>query len=116
MKISRWFRHAGFISYLRIALAVILLAAGAAIAIVGVRPEEKKTALFKMRGDPDRDTDGDNVMRAGPDEGGPWAKAMEDYALRAYPAADVPFEATQRAIESWRGLELQRDNAMALNP
>src|SRR2546423_6820935 len=69
MKISRWFRQAGFITQLRIALAVLLLAAGAAIAIVGTRPaEEKKTALLKMRGDPDRDVDADNIMRLGPEE------------------------------------------------
>ena len=115
MKISRWFRHAGFITYLRIALAVTLLAAGAAIAIVGTRPEQKQK-IARFRGDPDRDFDNDRVTRPGPNEEGPWARALEQYRLRAYPATDYSFDLTQKAIQSWSRLQLRFDDAMALNP
>src|SRR6185295_17089398 len=115
MKKSRWFSRSGF-TYLRIALAILLLAAGAAIAIVGSRPEEKKTALFRMRGDPDRDMDNDSITRPGPEEAGPWAIAAEKYALNAYPAIDIPFTLTQKAIDSWRNLEMRQQDLNALNP
>lgn len=116
MKKSRWFSHAGFITYLRIALAITLLAAGAAIAIVGTRPEHKQTKVAKFRGDPDSRFEDDSVMRPGPEEGGPWALAAEKYAIRAYPAIDIPFTLTQRAIESWQEFSLRQQSTMSLNP
>ena len=109
-------KYSRLITHLRIALAVILLAAGAAIAIVGTRPEHKQT-FGRFRGDPDGGLDMDaSVTRPGSNEGGPYAKAVEDAALRAYPAEDLPFEATQNAIASWREFQTRFDSAMAVNP
>jgi hypothetical protein len=99
---------------MRFAVAALLLAAGAAIAIVGTRPEHKPT-VAKLRGDPDRGLD-DSIMRPGPSEEGPWAYELEQYRIRAYPAAEIPFELTENAIKSWNRLQLRSDEAMALNP
>src|SRR3954468_3981564 len=99
---------------LRVALAVLLLAAGAAIAIVGTQPEHKPT-VARLRGDPDRGLD-DSIMRPGPEEAGPWAYQLEKYRIRAYPATEIPFELTQNAIRSWQKLTARRDDTMALTP
>ena len=108
-------KYSRLVKYLRIALAITLLAAGAAIAIVANRPEHKQN-FARFRGDPDGDLENNSVARAGSEEGGPYAKALEDAALRAYPAEDLPFAATQNAIASWQELQARFDSAMAVNP
>src|SRR5947207_1001543 len=113
MKNSNRFSRTRFVSQLRIAGAVILLATGCAIAIVGTR-SEKKEAFNPFRGDPDRVSD-ESQARPGPAEGGPWAAAAEKYALRAYPASDIPFELTKRATESWNAFQAESTRAMATN-
>ena len=112
MKKARWFSLNRFTS-LRIAAAVTLLAAGCAIAIVATRSPEK-LALGRTKGKPWKM--GNEQTRPGSNESGPFAKAMEKYRINAYPAEDIPFDATQRAIDAWRALEMRQQNAMALNP
>src|SRR4051794_8396127 len=101
-------KNSRLITHLRIALAVILLAASAAIAIVANRSEHEQK-FGRFRGDPDGGLDDASVTRPGREEGGPYAKAVEDAALRAYPAEDLPFEATQNAIASWREFQTRFD-------
>ena len=38
-------------------------------------------------------------------EGGPLGRALEEYAKRAYPADEIPFELTRRATEAWQAFE-----------
>ena len=113
MKNSRWFSLNRFTS-LRIAAAVTLLAAGCAIAIVATRAPEKQSRVAQTKGKPWRF--GNEQAKPGSNETGPYAKAMEKYRINAYPAEDIPFDATQRAIDSWRAMEMRQQNAMALNP
>src|SRR5882724_11933482 len=108
MKNFRWFSRTRSVFHLRILAAVILLAAGCAIAIVGARSEPKKAAnIFR------RDLDLSET-RPGSEEGGPWAAAEEKYALRAYPADYVPFELTRRATESWNTFQSESNRVMAI--
>jgi len=113
MKKSRWFRQAGFITYLRIALAITLLAAGAAIAFVGAHPQPKQTAKARPRLRLEAD---EADALPGRQERGPWEKAEEDYALRAYPASDLPFETPLRSHAFWREFQVNFEKAAALNP
>lgn len=102
-----------FRAYLRIGAAVTLISVGAAMAFVAANPSRlsllgdsgKKHVIDKFRQDRDQFA-GNRQARPGPDrEGGPLAAAEEDYAHRAYPAADVPMKATQAAQKAWSNLK-----------
>ena len=108
MKTPRWFTGNLFVSHLRMAGAVTLMSAAAAMAFVAVKPSgplwvksDNKNAVDKFR--LDRAALFRNKLAIpGPErEGGPMAAAEEEYAKRAYPAAYVPFELTRSAHAAW---------------
>jgi hypothetical protein len=108
MKTPRWFIGSRFVSHLRMAGAVTLMSAAAAMAFVAVKPSgplwaksDNKNALNKFsqtRGALFRN----KLAIPGPErEAGPMAAAEEDYANRAGPAPYVPFELTRKAHRAW---------------
>src|SRR5262245_59455827 len=109
MKNPRWFTGSGVVSHLRMAGAVTLMSAAAAMAFVAVKPsgpalassQDRLRAINKFRGDRD-ELGGNKRTMPGDQEGGPLLAAIEDYAHRAYPAKDVPMQATLNAITSFR--------------
>jgi len=110
MKTPRWFTQNGFLLHLRLASAVTLMFAAAAMAFVAVKPpgpmlvssQDRLRAITKFRGDRD-ELGGNKRTLPGLDrDRGPLLAALEDYAHRAYPATDVPMTATLNAIASFR--------------
>src|SRR5438876_1025439 len=109
MKTHPRFSRNRFVSHLRIAGAVTLMSAAAAMAFVAVKPSspalwgkaDDKGAINKFR----QDRTGlfrNKLAMPGPErERGPTAAAEEEYANRAYPAAYVPFELTRNAHVAW---------------
>jgi hypothetical protein len=116
MKNSRWFSLNRFTS-LRVAAAATLLAAGCAIAIVGTRTDNNDKAMVARSGGNPHKLYKNllNVTKPGSMEGGPQAAAAEKYALRAYPADEVPFSLTQKASDSWNAFQIQSNRAMETN-
>src|SRR5438132_1699542 len=110
MKTPRWFSRSRLLLQLRMASAVTLMSAAAAMAFVAAKPsgpfllgklDNKDQAINKFR--QGRDQFGGN-RRALPGletDRGPVAAAEEDYAKRAYPASDVPFRLTRNAQRAW---------------
>jgi hypothetical protein len=110
MKTPRRFVGNRFVSHLRMAGVVTLMSAAAAMAFVAVKPssqmlvssQDRLRTISKFRGDRD-ELGGNKRTLPGIDrEGGPLLAALEDYAHRAYPAKDVPMQATLNAITSFR--------------
>jgi len=109
METPRLFTGNRFVSHLRMAGVVTLLSAAAAMAFVAVKPpspslassQDRLRKMSKFRGDRD-ELAGNRRALPGDQEGGPHLAALEDYAHRAYPAKDVPMEATLNAITSFR--------------
>jgi len=108
MKTHRWLTRNRFVSHLRMAGAVILISAAAAMAFVAVKPSgplwvksDDKDAINKFR--QNRAASFRNKLAIpGPErEGGPRLAAEEEYAKRAYPAPYVPFELTRQAQRAW---------------
>ena len=106
MKTPDWFSRNRLASHLRTASAVTLMSAAAAMAFVAVKPpgpfllgksDNNHQGINKFR--MDRDFLGNKLALPGPELrlGGPAAAAEEDYANRAYPAKDIPFNATLNA-------------------
>lgn len=114
MKNSNWLRRTA--AYVRVTAAVTVLAAGCALALVATRTEtatkQVSKADVRLRGDADR-IDGDS---SNPQEGGPLAYAMQDWAHRIYPAEEIPFETPLRSAEAWNKMEARRPAITALNP
>src|SRR5438552_6720174 len=93
-------------SYLRIATAVTLMSAAAALAFVAVNPsgpllagkstvdEDGFSRFSKFRQDPDQLLGSRLGLPGVERDGVPRLAAEEDYANRAYPATDIPFSAT----------------------
>src|SRR6059036_3214991 len=110
MKIPRWFSRNQLLSQLRIAGAVTLMSAAAAMAFVAAKPsgpfllgksDNTHQAINKFRQDRDQ-IGGNRRAMPGPEtERGPVAAAEERYAHRAYPASDVPFRLTRNAQRAW---------------
>ena len=116
MKTHRWFTRNRLVSHLRIASAVTLMSAAAAMAFVAVKPSgplllksnnknainkfsQNRTALFRNK-----------LAIPGPErEGGPTAAAEQDYVNRAGPAPYVPFELTRRAQRAWSNVRARPD-------
>lgn len=117
MKTPHWLIGTPFVSHLRIAGAVTLMSAAAAMAFVAVKPSgplwanadnkdainkfaQNRTALFRNK-----------LAIPGPErEAGPLAAAEEDYANRAGPAGYVPFELTRRAQRAWSNVRARPVN------
>jgi hypothetical protein len=94
------------LSHLRIAAAVPLLSAAAAMALVAVNPpgplllaksDSKNQAVAKFRQDRDELLGNKRALPGLERDRGPLLAAEEAYAKRAYPATDVPFSATLKA-------------------
>src|SRR5882724_11834331 len=110
MKTPHSFSRNHFFATVRVATAGTLLSAAVAMAFVAIKPptptlassQDRLRAISKFRGDPD-ELGGNKRTLPGIDrDGGPLLAAMEDYAHRAYPAKDVPMQATLNAIASFR--------------
>jgi hypothetical protein len=104
MKTPRWFIGSRFVSHLRMAGAVTLMSAAAAMAFVAVKPSgplwanaDNKNSINKFRQDRVAFLRNKLALPGAEREGGPTAAAEQAYANRAYPAAYVPFPATVRA-------------------
>jgi hypothetical protein len=112
MKTHRSFIRTRLVSHLRFAGVVTLMSAAAAMAFVAVKPsgpmlasaQDRLRTTTKFRGDPDR-LGGNKRTMPGDQEGGPLLAAIEDYAHRAYPAKDVPMQATLNAIAGFRQVQ-----------
>src|SRR5437867_4440626 len=114
MKAPHSFTRNRLVSHLRIAGAVTLLSAAAAMALVAVKPSgplwaksdnknainkfsQNRAALFRNK-----------LAIPGPErEGGPTAAADADYANRAAGAAYVPFALTRRAQTAWTNVKMR---------
>src|SRR5437667_9349586 len=114
MKTRRWFTRNHLRSQLRMASALTLISAAAALAFCepkqsspSLRWKSGKThqAINKFR--PDRDqVVGNRRALPGPEtDRGPMAAAEEAYAHRAYPASDVPFKLTVDAQKAWANVK-----------
>src|SRR5581483_1572952 len=108
MKTPHWFINARFVSCLRMAGAVTLMSAAAAMAFVAVKPSVPLWAKSNRQDTADKLKEAraqylrNKLALPGAErEGGPMAAAEEDYANRAGPAAYVPFELTRRASNAW---------------
>ena len=119
MKTPRWFPSNRFVSHLRMAGAVTLLSAAAAMAFVAVKPSvplwvksDNKDAINKFS--QNRAAGFRNKLAIpGPErEAGPMAAAEEDYANRAGPAPYVPFELTRRAQRAWTNVRARAMSRM----
>jgi hypothetical protein len=112
MKTHRSFIRTRLVSHLRFAGVVTLMSAAAAMAFVAVKPsgpmlasaQDRLRTTTKFRGDPDL-LGGNRRTMPGDQEGGPLLAAIEDYAHRAYPAKDVPMQATLNAIAGFRQVQ-----------
>jgi hypothetical protein len=103
---------AWFSAFARVVSAVLLLSAASVMAIAGFYPygpllagtSKTRPASQKFRQGPDAMSGNRRVM-PGPDRDGfAAAAAAEQYALRAYPAAYVPLEFTNKARQSWASI------------
>src|SRR5438876_12001529 len=114
MKAPHWFTRNHLRSQLRMASALTLISAAAAMAFVAAKPSSPillgksgKThqAINKFR--PDREQIGGNRRALpGPEtDRGPMAAAEEDYARRAYPATDIPFTLRLNAQKAWANVK-----------
>src|SRR6266481_1656062 len=115
MKIPHWLTGSNSIlSYLRIAIAGSLVVAAAALGFTAVRmsgppplaDSGRPAQVFeKFRQDSD-EAFGNKVTRPGISrDKGPASAALEKLHLRAYPAADVPSEATLNAIAAFKHMQ-----------
>jgi len=115
MKTSRGFTQPNrILSFLRFASGLTLISAAAAMAFVAAKPSvplllsksdnpPKTIEKFKQDGD---ELLGNKVTRPGISrDKGPLGAALEKFGLRAYPAADVPSEATLNAIAAFKHLK-----------
>jgi hypothetical protein len=113
MKTPRWFTRNRLLSQLRIATAVTITSAAAAMAFVAVNNSSPllsgssaptHEAINKFR--QDRDFGGNKLAIPGlGQDRGPLDAALEAFALRAYPADDVPTEASLNAIASFKQIK-----------
>src|SRR5437870_7593994 len=103
MKAPHWLTRNHLRSQLRIASAVTLIAAGAAMAFVAGKPsgpvllgktENTDHAINKFRQDRDQSRYNRRALPGPETDRGPVAAAEEAYARRAYPASDIPFRLT----------------------
>src|ERR1043166_9748400 len=120
MKAPHWFTRNRLGSQLRIASAVTLFSAAAAMAFVAAKSsgpllfgktENTHHAINKFRQDRDQ-SGGNRRALPGPEtDRGPMAAAEEDYARRAYPATDIPFELRLNAQKAWANVKSMAPSA-----
>jgi hypothetical protein len=110
MKTPRWFTGNRFVSHLRIAGAVTLLSAAAAMAFVAVKPsgsmlvssQDQPRTISKFRSDRDELAGNKRTLPGIDRDAGPLLAALEDFAHRAYPKRDIPRHASENAISGFR--------------
>ena len=113
MKTPHSFSRNRLVSAVRFAIVSTLVLAALAMAFVAIKSptstavssQDRLRAISKFRGDPDQP--GKNKF-ALPDidrDLGPMLAAMEDYAHRAYPAKDVPMQASLNALAGFRNVQ-----------
>lgn len=113
MKAPHWFTHHRLISHLRVAGAVTLLSAAAAMALVAVKPSgpmltsshDRPRTIGKFRGDRDELAGNKRTLPGLERDHGPLLAAVEDYAHRAYPAKDIPMQASLNALAGFRQVQ-----------
>src|SRR5947207_6160614 len=120
METPRWFSRNHLLSQFRIATAVTLMSAAAAMAFVAAKPSgplllgksgNTDQAINKFRQDRDQ-SGGNRRAMPGPEiDRGPITAAEEAYANRAYPASDVPFKLTRNAQQAWASVMAQAPSA-----
>jgi hypothetical protein len=108
MKTSRWFIGNRFVSHLRMAGAVTLLSAAAAMAFVAVKPSvpslaqsNNKDAFKKLKQARSQFLRNKLALPGAEREGGPTAAAEAAYSIRAAGGAYVPFTLTRNASHAW---------------
>jgi hypothetical protein len=117
MKTPRWFIGNRFVSHLRMAGAVTLLSAAAAMAFVAIQPSgpfllgkaDNKSAVNKSRQSLAALLKNKLAVPGPEQDAGPTAAAEADYVNRAYPAAYVPFTFTSNAQQAWKRIKSQRN-------
>ena len=117
MKSPHWFSRNRIQANLRIASAVTLMSAAAAMAFVSTAPpsllvgrkstvdEDAFSRFSKFRQDPDQLLESRRGLPGIERDGGPLLAAEEEYANRAYPATDIPFSATLNAQTTFKNLK-----------
>src|SRR6266436_7727051 len=116
MKTPRWFSRNHVLSQFRIASAVTLMSAAAAMAFVAAKPsgplllgksDNTDQAINKFRQARDQ-IGGNRRAMPGPEtDHGPVAAAEADIANRAYPAPYVPLALTKNAQRAWANVMSQ---------
>jgi hypothetical protein len=110
MKTPRWLIGTRFVSHLRMAGAVTLMSAAAAMAFVAVKPSgplvvtnsnSNNQAIAKFREDREELFRNKRALPGPERDGGPLLAAEIEYANRAYPAKDIPFSAISNATTAW---------------
>jgi hypothetical protein len=108
MKTPHSFSRNRLFSAVRFAGAGVLLFAAAAMAFVAVKPSgplwaksDSKNAVSKFNQNRVQSFRNKIAMPGPEQDGGPTAAAEERYAIRAYPAAYVPFALTRNAQRVW---------------
>ena len=110
MKTPNWFSRNRFFSLVRIASAGTLISAAAAMAFVAANPsspslagksDSKRQATAKFRQDRDEFLGNQRAIPGIGHDRGPLSAAEEAYALRAYPAKNIPFKLTRNAQKAW---------------
>ena len=113
MKTPRLFSRNRFFAAVRFASAGTLLSAAVAMAFVAIKPptptlvssQDRLRAINKFRGDRDEAGGNKRTLPGLDRDRGPLLAALEDYAHRAYPAKDVPMQATLNAITGFRQVQ-----------
>ena len=113
MKAPRWLSRNHLLSNLRIASAVTLMSAAAAMAFIAANPsgplllgksDNTDQAINKFRHGRDQFAGNRRALPGLERDRGPVAAAEERYAHRAYPASDVPFKLTVNAQRAWANI------------
>jgi hypothetical protein len=113
MKTPHSFSRNRLVSAVRFAIVGTLAFAALAMAFVAIKPptstavssQNRLRAISKFRGDPDQPGKNKLALPTIDRDLGPMLAAMEDYAHRAYPAKDVPMQATVNALAGFRHVQ-----------
>jgi hypothetical protein len=124
MKTPRRFTGNRFVSHLRMAGAVTLMSAAAAMAFVAVTPpnptlvssQDRLRTISKFRSDPDELAGNKRTLPGLERDRGPLLAALEDFAHRAYPKRDIPTHATRNAISGFKQFRERAVRERAFTP
>ena len=124
MKTQRQFTRNRLVSHLRIAGAVTLLSAAAAMAFVAITPpnptlvssQDRLRTISKFRSDPDELAGNKRTLPGLERDRGPLLAALENFAHRAYPKRDIPTHATRNAISGFKQFRERAVRERAFTP